>query len=217
MYPSSRKAQSEVLSKVVVVLILLALSSFAYTWGSNLIEAQKMRSEVEEIQSKFLELKTKITEVANAGNGSARFVDLKLEYGILSIEPGEPCSGTDPDNNMLRYVLSTKDNFVDSLTWALSDSANKNLNCIAPYENSSSGIIISKSTVSEGLSMNEYALWFRKLNQSGNTNQFLINLTTGSADSDMRLTAGSHQIRVESQGSVQVGTSSYTKVLISDV
>ena len=211
----SRKAESEVLSKIIILLIFLALSMFAYTWGSNLVDAQSMRTESDTMTSKLLELRQKITEVANSGNTSARFVDISLKHGTLKLVPGEPCSGTDPDSNMIIYSFSSEKEFVEPTSWTLSDTDNKNMLCTAPSENSSSGIIIIKHSEGTDTFENQYALWFRTLNQSASSSTSLINVSTGGVEDPLILSAGSHQLRVESQGAVLVGTAEYTQVLVS--
>ncbi|MFH1450609.1 MAG: hypothetical protein ABIF92_01365 [archaeon] len=211
----SRKAQSEILSKVIVLLILLALSGVAYYWGSGLMEAQGVRSEAEQISSTFLELRQKIIEVANSGNNSARFVDISLDYGTLEIKSGEPCFGAIPGENIIIYSVSSRDMFVNSESWSLADSENRNMLCTAPYENSSSGVLLARSEEIDGKSNNQYALWFRALSETGSSKIFLINLTAGGTD--LLFTKGPHQLRVESQGSSRAGIYEYATVLVSEV
>lgn len=215
--PLSKKADSEVLSKVIVLLLLISLSVAAYYWGSKLIESQGVRSESEQMSAKLLELRQKITEAANSGNGSARFVSVSLDYGTLSIKPGEPCSGTLPGQNRITYSFSSRSNFAGSRDWSLSDPSSRNMLCTAPYENSSSGVVISRYNDTQGKAENEYALWFRFLNESASSEKFLINISTGGTEHEFSLAKGSHQLRVESQGSYRSGSYTYSKVLISEV
>jgi len=213
----SRKAQSEVLSKIIIILLLLALSGVAYKWGSGLVEAQGIRSEAEQMKMKLLEFEQKITEVANAENTSARFVDISLKHGTLLVDPGEPCSGADPEKNLVKYVISSRDKFVGSETWTLTDTKNKDLLCTSSYENSTSGVIISRYVPGGDNYHSEYALWFRYLNESVSSKLFLINVSTGGTEGPLKLTTGRHQLRVESLGTSISGNYVYTKVMVSEV
>jgi len=213
----SRKAQSEVLSKIIIILLLLALSGVAYKWGSDLVEAQGIRSETETMKVKLLELEQKITEVANSGNTSARFVDISLKHGTLLVDPGEPCSGANPEKNLIKYSISSRDKFVGSETWILTDPKNKDMLCTSSYENSTSGAIISRFVPGSDIYHSEYALWFRYLNESVSSKLFLINVSTGGTDGLLKLATGRHQLRVESAGTAEAGNYVYTKVLVSEV
>jgi len=213
----TRKAQSEVLSKIVVVLILLALSGVAYVWGSNLMEANEIRTEAENMRTQLHEFRQKITEVVNSGNNSARFIDIALAHGTLQVQPGEPCSGNTPDENMIKYSISSRNKFVPEGSWSLLDSVNRELDCNSEYENSTSGVLIGKSNSEGDFYNSDYALWFRYVNQTESGRLFLINMTTSATNSDLILTAGSHQLRVKSTGTTVSGNYVYTEVEVSEV
>jgi|TARA_Y100000310_G_C20512068_1_gene729371 hypothetical protein len=213
----SSKAQSELISKITILMIMLALSGFAYKWGSDMMEAQGVRTEAEGMTPKLLELRSKIVEVANAGNSSARFIDISLNHGTFTITPGEACTGTDLANNTIIYKVSARDFLVQADSWSLADSENRNMLCNTWYENSSSGVIINRKFNSTDSKESQYALWFRHLNDTDSGRIYLINLTTGGRNEPLQFSEGNHQLRIESGGTYEVGDYVYTRVMVSEV
>jgi len=96
------KAQTQVMSIVIITGIVIALVSSAYIWGRPLIEKRTTIAEYSNLESFVLDLNDKIIDIANSGAGEYQ---LNIPFGRMEVTGwDEP----DPDNNtiILEHVVT---------------------------------------------------------------------------------------------------------------
>jgi len=93
------KAQTQVISVVLLTGIIISLVGTAYMWGKPLIEKRTTLTEFSSAMDFILELDKRITDLANSGSGSF-YVD--IPKGILRVVG---YNENDPDNNSIIYEI----------------------------------------------------------------------------------------------------------------
>ena len=93
------KAQTQIISVVLMTGIIISLVGTAYIWGKPLIEKQTTNTEFKSALRFVLDLDEKITDIANSGSGSYR---MDIPKGTLKIIP---YNANDPDNNSIIYTI----------------------------------------------------------------------------------------------------------------
>jgi hypothetical protein len=78
------RAQTNIISLVIIAGIIIALVGAAYVWAIPLIEKRTTLTEYDTIEGFMLELDKSIVDIANSGSGA---VSLQLPRGILSLRP----------------------------------------------------------------------------------------------------------------------------------
>ncbi|MBI2675979.1 MAG: hypothetical protein HYX24_05955 [Candidatus Aenigmarchaeota archaeon] len=77
------KAQSGIISTVLITGILITLVGVTYFWGVPLIEKQSLKTQFDSATSFMKELDTAVAEVANSGGNK----ELNIPLGTLRIDP----------------------------------------------------------------------------------------------------------------------------------
>jgi len=98
------KAQSDILSAVLIVAIALALASSAYTWGIPLIQKRQDTALSERIDSSFNQenvnsLPNTIEAIANNGGEKNFIIDAKGLWVLNTFESG---------GNYIQFIFATK-------------------------------------------------------------------------------------------------------------
>jgi hypothetical protein len=89
------KAQTEIISIVIIAGIVVALVGAAYIWAVPLIEKRTTISDYTLVEKFILDLNDKIVEIANTGSGEAT---MQIPSGLLTVR-GYSFSG--PENNSI--------------------------------------------------------------------------------------------------------------------
>lgn len=208
----STKGQSNVLSTVLMMTIVVVLVIGAYTWGNSLMDVQETSATVKHVQTKLLELEKAIQEVVHDGKNSTRSVQVDVSKGRLYVEPGEHCTLVAPletDKNGIVYEISTDSKLIDVQEgdWINIDPYESNANCDAIYMNNSATILLAKTIEIGDSSLNQYMLWSRTL--SSDTMDYLINISAGDSSGS---SGGRATINVKNKGIVVSGGTTYIGV-----
>lgn len=99
-----RKAQSELLSMMLITGILIAIIGSSYMWGVPLIEKGKTSSENEKAESLMKMIKEKIDDVAQTGEQKTFSFDISGDMELS-------------DDNSLTYSISTRGLTIASTAW----------------------------------------------------------------------------------------------------
>ncbi len=98
------KAQSQVLSIILITGVLVAVVGASYMWGVPLIEKGRTSSDNEIAESLMVMLKEKIDDVAETGEQRTVSVDLTGDLELT-------------DDNSLRYTIETRGLNIASTAW----------------------------------------------------------------------------------------------------
>lgn len=99
-----KKAQSELLSMMLITGILIAIIGSSYLWGIPLIEKSKTSAENEKAESLMKMIKEKIDDVAQTGEQKTFSFDLSGDMELT-------------DDNSLIYSISTRGLTIASTAW----------------------------------------------------------------------------------------------------
>ena len=100
----NKKAQSELLSMMLITGILIAIIGSSYMWGIPLIEKGKTSSENEKAESLMKMIKEKIDDVAQTGEQKTFSFDLTGDMELT-------------DDNSLTYSITTRGLTIASTAW----------------------------------------------------------------------------------------------------
>ena len=78
------KAQTNVISLVIIAGMVIALVGSAYVWAVPLIEKRATVTEYDVVERFMLELNEKIVDIANTGSGTT---SLEIPRGVLTVMP----------------------------------------------------------------------------------------------------------------------------------
>jgi hypothetical protein len=90
---SVKKAQTQVMSIVIITGIIISLVGVAYFWGKPLIEKRTTISEFNSVENFIVELNDKIISIANSGSGK---YTIELPFGSIK---AIAYNAVDPKNN----------------------------------------------------------------------------------------------------------------------
>lgn len=100
------KAQTQVLSVVLIAGIIVAMVGMAYAWGLPLIQKRTSITEFSSAQNFILRVDNKITDIANSGAGEAR---LEIPNGFMKALAYD---ASDPDNNSVILEFITDQSMI---------------------------------------------------------------------------------------------------------
>ncbi len=156
---SKGKAQTEVISALLIVGITVAAVSVAYLWGVPIIQKGQSTNQIQEAESMMNQIEKGVSEVAQ--NGGQKAISLNLQ-GPLEISEEE---------NMVKYTIISKKAGVARTEWvplneddtfgiALTDQNQS----IPVYGSDKDAVIIARSNVlgDKGFSVN-YNLVLREV------------------------------------------------------
>jgi flagellin-like protein len=207
----SRKAQSPVISSVVMILVVTALVILTFTWGNEMLETQQVSVTVTYSQAKLLDIKNAILEVAQEQINSTRIVRMNLRMGSLSVLNGSHCSGTNVNKNAILYNLTHNRKLIDSLDWVSIDPVEPNFRCSANQTNGSSGVLVARPFKAGNSYANSFMIWFRQINDTTSSTSYLINISIGEVS---RISGTSTTIIARNIGRVNSSGTIHTNVLV---
>jgi hypothetical protein len=175
---SMSKAQADIISSVLIVIISLSLVASAYTWGMYLIEKRQSTTIVERVEKYFdrsnpSSIASRIEDVAVSGAEVVFNLDVD---GIWVLNPcsdsaiSSGCTGNDDRNNTIMFVFNTKATNVKPGAGWVPDICGGIIGLLGKDAPS----VVCKRSDAAGDSYNiTYKLWLRELDDS------LSNPTTG--------------------------------------
>lgn len=173
-----KKAQVDIISAIIIVIIALSLFSAAYFWGMPLIQKRQDSALVERAFKYFdprnpNSIGRRIEYVANFGGEQTFSVDLD---GIWILkEYNEP----NPENNSLLFIFSSKvSNVAPNLGWI---PFSPNIQEIGKLGLDESSVIFERADSSGGRYNITLRVWFRELENIDGTKGYKINLVKDQA------------------------------------
>lgn len=169
-----RKAQADIISAVLIVIMGLGLVSVAYTWGIPLIQKRSDTSLVERTYKTFdPNNERSITKIIKyiSNNGGEDVISLDTK-GIWFLYPyNNPTS----ENNSVQFSFQAKvSNLAVDKGWIPLSSGNTNPVGTLGYDDSY--VVFGKADTAPGGYNITYKVWFRKLNETISNKIYQINL-----------------------------------------
>ena len=189
-----RKAQSDIISAVIIVVITIGLVGTAYTWGLPLLQKQQSRAVAERVYSYFdrtgqgVSLPELIEEVANSGVEGTERTFSSSDDGIWKL---------DESANYIEFTISAQtSNIATGIGWiCLTGGATCPPSAGIVGENA--GVVCGRADAS-GTGYNiTYRLWYRELDDASGTKANSIDLVkhssgpSSSTGRDVRIMRGS--------------------------
>ena len=82
------KGQTQAVTAVMITGIVVATVTTAYVWGSPLVEKRQGQADLQNIESKALDIEEGIRSVSQSGTGNSEQIQVSLDDGNIDIEPG---------------------------------------------------------------------------------------------------------------------------------
>ena len=209
---SSRKAQGDIISAIIIVVLTMLLVGTAYMWGVPLIEKQQSRSIVSRMYSYFdrnnaNSLPSLIEDVAN--NGGERVFTSNVD-GLWVLNE---YSAVGEQNNSIQFMSNTKVSNIDiRVGWVpLTSGATCPPNIGIVGADVASVVCGTADTSGTGYSLT-YRLWLRELDDASGTKGYKINLVSDMGPD----TSTGKAIRIR-RGSVQTRSVSGKTLIITEV
>ena len=175
------KAQSQVVSAIIVILIALALLALVVPWALTMIQKKKDMKSLDDVYNFFQTLDKTIRDIAN--NGGEESLSLKVP-GRLEVYPA---SFSSPLNNSIIFSFDSK---VSNIAVGVGEIP---LNTPNTNETASLGVDAPSVIFGNATRINDeirirYRLWYRTLEDSSNhaykivlntSNDEYLNSTTG--------------------------------------
>jgi len=191
----SLKAQSEVVSAVLLIGISLAAITVAYLWGLPLIEKGQSASKIANAGSNMQLIDAAISDIVQ--NGGQKSIELNLD-GTLEVSSQE---------NFITYRLTTKKAGVATTEWTpmneddtFSIAFTPQNQTTAIYGVDKSGVILAKATALGGNEyVTEYRLVYRELDDASTNEGQLVVL---SARGNNKVLSGRHSLLISRESPV---------------
>jgi len=175
---SMGKAQADIVSSVLIVIISLSLVASAYTWGMYLIEKRKSTTIVERVEKYFdrsnpNSIASRIEDVAVSGAEVVFNLDVD---GIWVLNPcsdsaiSSGCIGNDDRNNTIMFAFNTKATDVKPGAGWIPNICGSGIGLLGK---DAPPVVCKRSDVSGDSYNVTYQIWLRELDDS------LSNPTTG--------------------------------------
>lgn len=193
------KAQSDIISAVIIIVLAMGLIGTVYTWGIPLIEKHRSKAVVERLYSYFdrsnvNSLPRIIEDVANNG-GEITFsstidgVWRLNEYDVVGDE-----------RNSIQFTVTTKvSNIGTNIGWiplTVGATCPPSIGIVGTDE---AGVVCARADSMETGYNITYSLWFRELDEAGGVKGYKINLVRqaggplSSTGNSIRITRGNIQ------------------------
>ena len=195
------KAQTQIISAILVFLVALAAIALVLPWALTMIQKKKDMKNVDDVYNFFLKLDEVIRDVAK--NGGEESLTLKVP-GELTVYPD---SSNHPYNNSITFsFLSKVSNIAVKVGEIPLNTPNQNSTATLGVDTPS--VIFGKANLTDDSILIQYRLWYRTL-VDVDGNKFKIVLNT-SENSILNSTLGF--IRVQRLGTRTVGDLTLTEV-----
>jgi len=220
------KAQVDVISAILIVLIALGLTATAYTWGLPLIQKRQDTAVVERIASHFDQnnansLPSRIEFVANNGGEQAFTLDANGVW-LLNPCPAQELPSCSPKQNATEFN-SIEFTFFSKVTDVSDkDAEGKPIGFISKTpgascppsagilgKDKSSAVCVKSKQSQDGYEIT-YKIWFRELDETAGTRGFKIDLTKHEGSS---YTSVGKTIRISRQSTNQVPAAGKTLII----
>jgi len=167
-----RKAQTQIVSAILVVVIALFGLSAILPWSINMIQKRKDTKSVDDVYNFFVLLDSKIRNVAE--NGGEERLTLNVP-GTLTINPYSDIESSS-DSNSIIFTFTSKVSNIATGDWIPLNTPDTNSPGILGI--SPAGVIFGKAN-KEGNDLKiQYKLWYRSLKDSSTNKQFRISIKT---------------------------------------
>ena len=217
------KAQADIVSAVLIVLIALGLTATVYTWGLPLIKKKQDTAVVDRIDSFFDQnsansLPSKIEFIANNGGEQSFSIDATGTWFIhpctqdeLSVCNPFPGDNFRKENNSIEFVffsqvskIATNARFI-SLTPGASCPPSPGI----LGKDKSSVVCASATALHDGYQI-VYKVWFRELDEPAASRGYKIDLTKHEAGT---YNSSTKTIRISRQSNNQVSLGGKTLII----
>ena len=175
-----RKAQADIISAILIIMMGLALVGVAYTWGVPLIEKRADTSLVERTYKAFdantneNSLPKTMVYISNHGGEDIFSLDTK---GIWHLYPA---SDTTAENNSVQFSFQAKvSNLAADQGWIPLSSGSTSPIGIQGFDESF--VVFGKADTAPGGYNITYKVWFRGLNNTVTNKIYDLNLTQNTA------------------------------------
>ncbi|MEM5799421.1 MAG: hypothetical protein QXZ43_02030 [Candidatus Aenigmatarchaeota archaeon] len=163
------KAQTQVVSFILIIGIAIAAIATITPWSMSMIQKRKDAKAVDDVFNFFILLDSKIRNIAQ--NGGEETLELNIP-GKLTVYPyliiGE-------NNNSINFIFTSKVSNIVSGEWiCLSVNCNKD----ATLGVDNFGVIFGKAEKKEDYLTIEYKLWYRNLLDKEKNQIYRIDLKT---------------------------------------
>lgn len=202
-----RKAQSDIISMVMIVIITMGLVGTAYTWGIPLIEKQQSGIIVERLYHNYFDINNAnslprlIEDVANSDVEGVVRVFTVSETGLWELsgydEVGE-------QNNSIQFTINAKvSNIGMDIGWIPMTTGGTCPPITGTLGVDEEGVVCVKAETIENGYKITYRLWSRELEEGGGAKGYKINLVRhaggplASTGRTVRITRGSIQSTME--------------------
>lgn len=162
-FSANRKAQTEIISALLIVGITVAAVSVSYLWGVPIIQKGQSTSQIREAEVLMSDIEKAVTDVVQ--NGGQRSVTLNLQ-GPLEISE---------DENSIKYSIISKKAGVARTEWVpLNDddtfgiSGTNQSGNIPIYGTDKEGVIIAKASQLADAYAVDYRLVYREVDDLNN-------------------------------------------------
>ncbi|MCJ7450127.1 MAG: hypothetical protein MUP58_00080 [Candidatus Nanohaloarchaeota archaeon QJJ-9] len=187
MLSLTRKAQSQVISAVIIGGILVGGISAAYVWGVPLLQKNRDVANIKETISTFNDLNDAIK--AAKTRGSSGEIPISVGSGELRI---------DPDNGSITYTVSTNAAYVDLEGWTPINE-NDMRGVTEPGHgfqgDDEPGVLVGKAVeLQKDRYQNTYKLAYRQMKESDSDRYHLIDLEQ---NGNLDASGGDHSIVVK--------------------
>lgn len=197
------KGQTQVVSTIIVVLLILTSVATLLPWSNRVIQKKKDIKSLDDTYNFFLKLDSTIRDVAK--NGGEQTLDLDIP-GIVNVYPDG--MGHEYDNSIM-FTFQSRASNIASGDWIPLNTPNTQDPAILSIDSPS--VIFGHAEEPQDEVTIRYRLWYRGLYDKQSDHAYKISITT-STDSELSSTSGFFKIkRKDSSTSSDVTT---TEVLV---
>lgn len=163
------KAQADIISAIIIIIIAIGLVSAAYMWGLPLIQKRQDAALVERVSNYFNQknensLSSKIEYIANSGGEETFSLDVNGLWILSSTE------------NSILFTFFSRVSNIGSADWiSLTTGASCPPSKGTLGIDKPSAVCARADTLADGYNIT-YKIWFRQLDESGGARGYKINL-----------------------------------------
>jgi hypothetical protein len=191
-----KKGQSQIVSAIIVVLVILTIVGTVFPWASSVIQKKKDSKSVEDVYNFFNQLEASIIDIAR--NGGEESLELKIP-GKITVYP-EQYPDPDLNNSIVFEFASTVSNVAETGGWVPLNTPN--VNSVATQGIDKPGVIFARSSLGDGEILVWYRLWFRELEDIQSGKSYKISIGGGPGDVKQSLHGF---IRIQKVGTSETG------------
>jgi hypothetical protein len=196
------KGQTQVVSTIIVVLLILTSVATLLPWGSKVIQKKKDIKSLDDTYNFFLKLDNTIRDVAKNGGEQTLSLDIP---GILEVHPE---NSPEIFNNSIMFTFVSRASNIASGDWIPLNSPNTEEPGILGIDSPS--VIFGRAEMSDNINI-YYRLWYRELQDKNTDHKFQIQLKT--SNDEVISTSGGF-VKIQRRGSSTVGDLTVTEINI---